>query len=205
MENNIFVASTCSFLLTVQWCWVWKSQWFQPKTFTKAYTSDVISDLLAKGQTCPTSSETDLCKNFEVKEGLILKRTSSGEYVINKIHYHVIVACTWVRSNIERSFCLYLFVARAGGPGFDPGSYPALLSSSWYSNIDGMKDLWCSSMVCMPGLTITFSSCTVKVSAHAYIYPDMFKFCPDIGLHKTIMNIGNHTAVNVYSGNAFLT
>ena len=42
-----------------------------------------------------------------------------------------------------------------------------------------------------------FLSCTVKVSAHAYIYPDMFKFCPDIGLHKTIMNIGNHTAVNV--------
>ena len=42
------------------------------------------------------------------------------------------------------------------------------------------------------GLTITFSSCTVKVSAHAHIYPDIFKFCPDIGLHKTIIYIGNH-------------
>ena len=47
------------------------------------------------------------------------------------------------------------------------------------------------------GVTITFSSCTVKVSAHAYIYPAIVKFCPDMGLHKTIVNIGNHTAVNV--------
>ena len=42
------------------------------------------------------------------------------------------------------------------------------------------------------GLMITFSSCTVKVSAHAHIYPDIFKFCPDKGLHKTIIHIGNH-------------
>ena len=47
------------------------------------------------------------------------------------------------------------------------------------------------------GVTITFSSCTIKVSAHAYIYPAIVKFCPDMGLHKTIVNIGNHTAVNV--------
>ena len=47
-----------------------------------------------------------------------------------------------------------------------------------------------------PGLTITFSSCTVKVSAHAYIYPDMFKFCPDIGLYtmqpKTTLELAVH-------------
>ena len=49
----------------------------------------------------------------------------------------------------------------------------------------------------LPGLTIPFSSCIVKVSAHAYIYPAIVKFCPDMGLHKTIVNIGNHTAVNV--------
>ena len=47
------------------------------------------------------------------------------------------------------------------------------------------------------GLMISFSNCTVKVSAHAYIYPAIVKFCPDMGLHKTIVNIGDHTAVNV--------
>ena len=55
------------------------------------------------------------------------------------------------------------------------------------------------------GLTITFSSCTVKVSASAhaymYVYPAIVKFYLDIGLHKIIMNIENHIAVNV----AFLT
>ena len=35
------------------------------------------------------------------------------------------------------------------------------------------------------------------MSADAYIYPGVFKFCPDIGLHKAVMNVGNHTAMNV--------
>ena len=30
--------------------------------------------------------------------------------------------------------------AKAGGPGF-------FFSSSWLTNVDGMKDLWCSSTV----------------------------------------------------------
>ena len=38
--------------------------------------------------------------------------------------------------------------AKAGGPGFDSQWLPWIfLSSSWLTNVDGMKDLWCSSAV----------------------------------------------------------
>ena len=40
-----------------RWCGVRKLQWLPPKTFTKANIGDLISDLLAKGQACPISSE----------------------------------------------------------------------------------------------------------------------------------------------------
>ena len=42
------------------WCSVRKLNLFQPKTFTKAYTSNPISDLLAKDQVCPISSGSRL-------------------------------------------------------------------------------------------------------------------------------------------------
>ena len=34
--------------------------------------------------------------------------------------------------------------AQAGGTGFDPQDF---FSFSWLTNVDGMKDLWCSSTV----------------------------------------------------------
>ena len=39
--------------------------------------------------------------------------------------------------------------AKAGGPGFDSRWLPWVFffSSSWLTNVDGMKDLWCSSTV----------------------------------------------------------
>ena len=38
--------------------------------------------------------------------------------------------------------------AQAGGPGFDPQWLPRIFFSfSWLTNVDGMKDLWCSSTV----------------------------------------------------------
>ena len=37
--------------------------------------------------------------------------------------------------------------ARAEGTGFDPSVAALDFSSSWLTNVDGMKDLWCSSTV----------------------------------------------------------
>ena len=54
------------------------------------------------------------------------------------------------------------------------------LGSKVKRSIDESSYIWIASA----GLTITFSSCTVGVSAHAYIYPTIVKFCPDIGLES---------------------
>ena len=50
-------------------------------------------------------------------------------------------AVVWSRSSVVRASA-----AKAGGPGFDPWQLPwVFFSSSWLTNVDEMKDLWCSS------------------------------------------------------------
>ena len=44
--------------------------------------------------------------------------------------------------------CIIILNTKAGGPGFDSRWLSwVFFSSSWLTNVDGMKDLWCSSTV----------------------------------------------------------
>ena len=95
---------------------------------------------------------------------LLLTSVSQQMFCWSTLALEVLLKIKWTSDN-SRSCKDHLQLgavrapaAQAGGPGFDPRRLPWVVLfffySSWLTNVDEMKDLWCSGTVQLPSTQI---------------------------------------------------